>query len=332
MEAGHDVTVVATHVGHRARIADLFEMRTEPTLVAVQEGPPRFSYEGLTARWLLQGARIIGRHQPDLVINNGALPFKVAGISCNLAHDLGWATTPRRLDRLRRLYKGFAYGRCDHVVALCHEVRDGLAPQIGASPEQIRVILPCVDVEAYQAAASATREDAILHTGTGGYKDPATTIRAFAALGRSSTRLYIEGEIDDELSQQVATLPVSTRNRVDLLGPLPAARLRTLLGSVRVASFPTRYSVPTASATVVEAIAAGTPIVGSTLISGDLLEHEGNGLACRDDAEITAAYEGLLGDDDRWASMSRSALAMAPRFSASHAVGSYLALLERPTT
>jgi glycosyltransferase involved in cell wall biosynthesis len=331
MAAGHEVTVLATHVGDRERIAALFEMRTQPTLVAVEDGIARLSYEGLTARWLLRGSRMIGRYRPDLVINNGALPFTVPGLSCNLAHDLGWATSPRRLDRLRRLYKRFAYGRCDQVVALCHEVRDGLAPQIGSSPEEIRVIPPCVDVEAYRAAASATREDAILHTGTGGYKDPATTVRAFAALRRSSTRLYVEGEIDDELRQQVAALPVATRDRIELVGPLAAAPLRTLLGSVKVASFPTRYSVPTASATVVEAIAAGTPIVGSTLISADLLEHEANGVACRDDVELTAAYERLLGDDDRWASMSRAALAMAPRFSASQVAGSYLALLENRT-
>jgi glycosyltransferase involved in cell wall biosynthesis len=327
IEAGHEVTVVATTVGDRARIQRLFDVRTEPTLLSVEDGPRSVGYEGLTPGWLLRGRRMIGRQQPDLVINNGALPFAVPGRSCNVAHDLGWST-PRRLDRLRRAYKRYAYGRCDHVVAQCSEVRDGLARQLDVRADSIGIVPPCVDVEASQAAASETREDAILHTGTDSYKDPASTIRAFAALERPSTRLYVEGQVTDELGQQVAALPAATRSRIELLGELSAARLRALLGSVRVASFPTRYAIPTASPTVVEAIAAGTPIAGSTLISADLLKHDGNGLACRDEAELVAAFERLLVADGPWASMSQRALAMAPRFSAREVARTYLSLIE----
>jgi glycosyltransferase involved in cell wall biosynthesis len=329
MKDGHEVTVVATTVGDQNRIARLFDVRTWPTLVSVESGPTRFSFEGLTRGWLLRGADLIRRHQPDLVINNGALPFRVAGRSCNLAHDLGWSTS-RRLDPLRGPYKRFAYGRCDHVVALSSEVRLGLARQLRKPSEAVMLIPPCVDVEAARASVAATREDAILHTGTDAYKNPAATIRAFAALERDTTKLYVEGAVTDELRQLVAGLPKPTRSRIALLGELPAVELRTLLGSVRIAAFPTRYSVPTASATVVEAIAAGTPIVGSSTLSTDVLDHGRNGLACRDDAELAAAFGRLMAGTE-WISMSEAAHEMAPRFAAGAIARRYRSLMDLRT-
>lgn len=326
--AGHEVAIIATRAGDPRRLESLFGMRTRPALESIERGRPRLSFEGLTAGWLLRGARSIGRHEPDLTINNGALPFGVPGTSCNLAHDLGWQR-PRRFDLLRRRYKRYAYGRCDHIVALGSEVGAGLAGQLAVPPERIRIIPPCVDVDAIAAARRPEREDAILHAGTEDYKDPATTVRAFAALGPRRTRLYVEGQVTDELSRQVMGLPDAMRARIELLGELPAARLQELLGSVRVASFPTRYAVPTASATVVEAVAAGTPVVGSTLLSSDLLRHEANGLACRDEREVGAAFELLLEDPARWAAMSAAAVAMTPRFSAGAIARDYLSLIER---
>lgn len=323
---GHDVTVLATTVGDPERIQRLFEMRTQPTMVAVESGPTRFSFEGLTTGWLGRGRQLINRYEPDLVINNGALPFAVPGHSCNLAHDLGWSTH-RRLEWLRAAYKRYAYARCDDVVALSREVREGLARQLRIAPDKVSLIPPCVNLEASQSAVSATREEAILHTGTGAYKDPASTIRAFAALDRGSTRLYVEGAVDEPLRAQVAALPAATRSRIELVGELPAVQLRALLGSVRVASFPTRYAVPTASPTVVEAIAAGTPIAGSTALSADVLQHGRNGLACRDDTELATAFGRLLSDGS-WDAMSQGAREMAPRFSATTVARRYVSLIE----
>ena len=286
-------------------------MQALPTLAAVETGPTRFSYEGLTVGWLANGARMIERHRPDLVINNGALPFAVKAHSCNVAHDLGWAG-PRRFDAIRRRYKRYAYALCDDIVATCSEIRDGLADQLGARRERIRCILPCVDLAAYPAARLEVREDAILHTGTAGYKNPAATVRAFALLDRRSTRLHVEGEITADLRRQVRDLPAATRARIELHGELSADLVRRLLGSVRVAAFPTRYAVPTASATVIEAVAAGTPIAGSTSISRDVLRHERNGLACRDDVELAAAFGRLLSNDDSWSRCPMGRWACAP--------------------
>jgi glycosyltransferase involved in cell wall biosynthesis len=139
--------------------------------------------------------------------------------------------------------------------------------------------------------------------------------------------LYVEGAVDEPLRAQVAALPAATRSRIELIGELPAAQLRALLGSVRFASFPTRYTVPTASATVVEAIAAATPIVGSTALSADVLQHGRNGLACRDDDELASAFAQLLSDGP-WDAMSQGAREMAPRFSATTVARRYVSLIE----
>jgi glycosyltransferase involved in cell wall biosynthesis len=328
LRTGHEVTVVSTRVGDRDRISGAFEIETWPELIEMERGPTRLSYDGLTPRWLRDGPRVIARLRPDLVLNNGALPFRVKGLSVNLAHDMGWATSRRRMNSLRTAYKRYAYARCDRIVALSTEVRTALAAQLEMPVGRISYIPPSVELPRYEAARAAARQDVIAHTGTDDYKDPAAAIRAFAALRRPATRLLVEGAVSPELERQVAELPSETRRRIELLGALPGKQIRELLGSARIASFPTRYVVPTASATVVEAIATATPIVGSTSVSSDLLAHDQNGIACADDAALTAGFERLLDDDEVWTAMSEAAVQRA-RLHAADVVGpAYLSVFE----
>ncbi len=279
--------------------------------------------------WLTRGARLIESLGPDLVLNNGALPFATGARSCSLAHDLGWATAAPRFQRLRATYKRFAYGRADHVVALSSEVREGLATQLGILEAGILLIPPCIDLPAYHGGGFEDREDAILHTGTEAYKNRAATVRAFARLGDRGTRLYVEGPPQPALSTLVMDLPSGIRRRIELLGGLDAPRLRRLAGSVRVASFPTRYRVPTASATVVEAVATATPIAGSPSLSADVLQDGANGLVCRDDQELAAAYRSLLQDSTRWTQASQCARVLARSFSADRVADAYIDLAGR---
>lgn len=330
-DRGHQVTVIATSVGDPERIARLFDLRPRISLISVEGGKdrPRFTYEGLSLGWLTRGRQAIRRLDPDLVINNGALPFASLCCSCNLAHDLGWATSRRRLEWLRTAYKRFAYGQADHIVAMGSEVRTGLASQLHIPAGRVRLIPPCVRPPVNPIAGFDEREDAILHSGTAAYKDPGATLRAFAALRIGPTRLYLEGESSPALTRQVMDLPASARRRVELVGELTGGQLRDLFGRVRIASFPTRYRVPTVSATVVEAIAHGTPIVGSKLVSADVLQDGHNGMACRTDGEFANAYRALLTDSERWAFASSEARLLAPRFSPDRVAESFLELAER---
>ncbi|CAN5776827.1 hypothetical protein BH23CHL7_BH23CHL7_06340 [soil metagenome] len=323
---GNDVAVVATTAGDHGRLKHLFDMEDLPVLQAVERGPPRVTAKGLSLGWLTRGRALIDEFQPDLVINNGVLPFKPRGTSLGLSHDMGWRTSQQRFGAVRRLYKRYGYGRCDKVVAMCSEVRLALSRELSIELDSIHLMPPAVDVPDPPAGSAANREDAILHAGTADYKNPAATVRAFGLLGQGSTRLYLEGPANATVEREVMELPVGARRRVELLGELGAVDLRRLHRSVRVASFPTRYTVPTASATVVEAIAERTPLVGSTLISEDVLVDNANGLVARDDAARAKAFRALLADDELWARLSRGAACLAPSFAVERAARQFLAL------
>ena len=96
---------------------------------------------------------------------------------------------------------------------------------------------------------------------------------------------------------------------------------------MRVAAFPTRYAIPVASATVMEAIATGTPIVGSSQLSRDVLEHGANGLVVeRDPSAMAIALRTLLDDDAIWLRLSAGAGHMAERFDAFRVARQYIQL------
>ena len=78
-------------------------------------------------------------------------------------------------------------------------------------------------------------------------------------------------------------------------------RCARCLRRVRVAAFPTHYAVPVASGTVMEAIAAGAPIVGSSEISRDVLVDGVNGIVTDTKSDVmAAALNAVLNDDGLW--------------------------------
>jgi glycosyltransferase involved in cell wall biosynthesis len=117
------------------------------------------------------------------------------------------------------------------------------------------------------------------------------------------------------------------RRRVALLGLADGETVRTLYGRVRVAAFPTRYAVPVASGTVMEAVAGGTPIVGSSRLSWDVLVNGVNGLVVETASEpIAVAFRALLNDDALWARLSAGARRMAKQFDALRVAQRYVEL------
>ncbi len=322
--AGHDVTVIATTVGPPERVDRLLQLAPDVRLVSLERQKPRFALEGLSLRWLLRGPATIDRYSPELVINNGSVPFRTHAITCTVAHDLGWATNRHRFVALRRAYKRYSYSRCDHIVATATEIRRGLAVDLGVPEGRISYIPRCIELAAITAARLTERDDAIAHTGTAPYKNPTATVRAFALMKRDTTRLFVEGRVTAALSDAVMSLPVTVRRRVELLGELGARQLWELLGRARVAAYPTLYSVPTASATIIEAVGAATPMVGSSMISADLLRDGHNGLVRDTPADMASAFDQLLGDDPLWQAQSRVAATLAPNFAPDLVAAAYV--------
>jgi glycosyltransferase involved in cell wall biosynthesis len=228
----------------------------------------------------------------------------------------------------RTAFKRFCYSKSDLIVATCDEVRDFLANDLGIAPDRISVIPTCVRLDTYMNRPYSQRENAVLHMGTVDYKNPLSTLNAFAQTPASDARLYITGKATPELKAAISALPKGVRDRVELPGYVSSARLIELLGTVKVVSVPSNYVAPVASPTVIEALAAGTPVVASTSISKFVLRDGENGYIrpSSEPAAMAQAYQTLLHDRSVWERLSANAAASANMFSAGHVADLYLRL------
>jgi glycosyltransferase involved in cell wall biosynthesis len=323
VELGHDVKVVVGQLQSRSEYERLLAPRLDLSIVALSRTP----LSGFTSPWAwLRAKRAVDGFWPDLVIHSEVVPVPLRGTIVQVVHDL----QPRngRLALLRRGIRRLSTRCCNHVVATTTELRDELVRDLGMPPSRIVVIPKCIDRQAYQGLQLAARERAILHASTLPYKDPEATVRAFGALDDPSVRLYITGDVTAAAQGAVDRLPDHLRRCVTFNGPADGQTVRSLHCRVRVAAFPTRYAIPVASATVMEAVAAGTPIVGSSLISGDLLRDGENGLVVNTEPNtMAAALRATLNDDALWLRLSAGAGRMVERFDAYRVARQYLELV-----
>lgn len=323
MELGHEVRIVLGCLERPAEFRRLLAPRLELPIVALTDRPS--TGLALMAGWL-RGKRIIDRFCPDLVIHNEVVPIPLRGMIVQVVHDLqpreGW------LAPVRRTVRRIATRHCDHVVPTTTELQDKLVQDLGMPRSRLPIIPKCIDRALYQMPDLRRRERAILHAGTLAYKDPAASIRAFGALDDASARLYVTGEPNDAVRQALDTLPMRLRRSVELMGAVDGDIVRDLHGRVRVASFPTRYATPVASATVMEAIASGTPIVGSATLSRDVLINGDNGVVVETEPHVmAAAFRTLLDEDSVWWQLSAGSARLVERFDAFRVAGQYLKFL-----
>jgi glycosyltransferase involved in cell wall biosynthesis len=319
-DLGHDVMVVVGSLHSHAEYQRVLAPRLDLPILALSSTP----LTGLaSATAWLRAKWAIDRFRPDLVIHSEAVPLPLRGIIVQVIHDL----EPRngRLAPVWRSIRRFSTKRSHHVVATTTELRDELVRDLRISKHQVVIIPKCLDLKAYRGAAR--RERAILHSGTLPYKDPAATIRAFGALDDSSVRLYVSGDVTAPTQDAVDLLPDRLRRQVTLLGQVDGDSIRSLHGRVRVAAFPTRYAIPVASATVMEAVASATPIVGSARLSRDVLADGFNGIVVdASPSAMAAALKAVLNDDALWCRLSARAQRMAERFDAIRVAGQYIEL------
>jgi glycosyltransferase involved in cell wall biosynthesis len=321
-ELDHDVKIVVGSLRSHAEYRRLLAPRLDLPILALSPTP----LTGLAsvAAWL-RAKSAIDHFDPDLVIHNEAIPLPLRGTIIQVIHDLQPRNGP--LAPVWRTIRRFSTRHSDHVVATTTELRDELVRDLGIPRHQLALIPKCIDAGAYQRRDLSTRERAILHAGTLPYKNPETTIRAFGVLDDPSVRLYVTGEITGAAQAAVDALPERIRGRVSLVGPADGQTIRNLHGRVRVATFPTRYAIPVASATVMEAVASATPIVGSSRLSRDVLVDGMNGLVVDANANaMSAALRVLLNHDTLWLRLSAGASGMVERFDAFRVANQYIKL------
>lgn len=322
LELGHQVQIVVGAFESYAKFERLLSPRLALPIIGLSRTP--LTGPASVAAWL-RAIGIINRFRPDLVIHSEAVPLPLHGTIVQIVHDL-----QRRKGALAAAWRAIrrvSTRRCHHVVATTTELQEELARDLGLPRDQILKIPECIDRQSYASRGLADRERAILHAGTSPYKVPEATIRAFGALNDTSVRLYVTGDITRPVREAVDALPEPIRRHVVLLGMAEGARVRELHSRVRVAAFPTRYTVPVASATVMEAIATGTPIVGSSRLSRDLLADDVNGAVVEPQADaMAAALKAVLDDDDLWSRLSAGARERVRQFDAHSVAKQYLEL------
>jgi len=269
--------------------------------------------EMITA-WVQRGVPLLRKLKPDFIIVNGGLPMRLPYPTCIISHDLERRGPYGSL--IRQLYKMYSYRKVDHIVATCTELRDALAREIFIRPDEISVIPTCIDITAYRNKPLEAREAAILHVGTTDWKNPTATIDAFVRLHQPAT-LYVVGNVSPELKQRLALLPEEINSRISLLGIVDSNCLKELLSKVRVLSVPSIYTLPVASPTVLDGLASGTPVIGSSSISADLLTDGITGFRVdpRQTIELANKLELLLGNDGLWQTMSANCRRVSENFS-----------------
>jgi glycosyltransferase involved in cell wall biosynthesis len=154
-------------------------------------------------------------------------------------------------------------------------------------------------------------------------KNLPTLVRAYGAAlsalgpsGRRESRLVIAGapgNDDPAIDAAIGALPTDQRHQVLLLGTVSDSRKHALLHGARVLAYPSLdegFGLP-----ILEAMAAGTPVVAST--AGSIPEVAGDAalLVAHDDVDgLASALVSLLDDDDLRRSLEQAGRRRAAQF------------------
>jgi glycosyltransferase involved in cell wall biosynthesis len=190
----------------------------------------------------------------------------------------------------------------------------------------------CIGTEKYYSTDIDEREHAILHVGTWSDKNLATTVDAFriASQNDPQLRLYIVGDMNWSLPQSVISrVEQKTKKRITCLGQISREELKKLVSKVKATCVPSTYKVPVLSPTVLESLASGTPVIGSSSgISRDILIHHYNGFRVNpvDSSKMADTISMLTKDNELLETLSKNALNLIKSFDSSVVAREYINL------
>jgi glycosyltransferase involved in cell wall biosynthesis len=202
-------------------------------------------------------------------------------------------------------------------------LRDALANELRLDRATIHVIPTCVHLPQHSPTPFSAREPAILHMGTARHKRAEDSLAAFDRLADPSVTLYITGSPNESVTTALRTLPSVLQDKVRLLGVVPAAELTALLHRVRCVSVPSHYDIPVLSPTVLESMAARTPVVCSPSISRDLIAPGTNCRVAHSPDELATAWRELLDDEAAWKQSSAAGYDTVQRFTPAAVADAY---------
>ncbi len=301
---GHQVTLLATHVADelvadaRLHWVSIKVGRFWPTKLFKQQV---FAFK--TARWLRKN-----RQEYDVLHVNGFISWIKADV--NTAHFVhgGWVRSPYYpfklgggvwsayqviYSRVNAKLEHWAYRRSKVIAAVSEKVAEEIRAN-GIPAEQIEVIYNGVDTTAFRAAKSTEPdrksfglpEDACLLLFVGDLRTPRknldTVLRALTQLP-DNVQLAVAGYVPGSPYPEMAkTLGIA--GRVHFLGLVK--NMPVLMHSVDAFVFPSRYEAMSLS--LLEALAAGLPVITASTAGGAEIIGEDCGIVLADPDDATA--------------------------------------------
>jgi glycosyltransferase involved in cell wall biosynthesis len=279
--------------------------------------------------WSFKGSQLINKIKPDIIIVNGAVPLFTSAFKVIVCHDLEF-----RGGMLQRQYNKILYKTLfDVIAATSTELTYQARYEFRVPAERVVTIPICIDTRKYSALPIQKREHAILHVGTWSDKNLETTLKAFTKLSNEDRelKLYIVGDLWERPAKIISRLRREVFKRIYCLGRISKSELMGLYSRVKATSVPSVYRVPVLSPTVLESLASGTPVVGSsTAISRDLLINGYTGFRVHpaDFNTIAEKISILIANNKLWSVMSINGRNIAKKFDAHNVARKYVQLYE----
>lgn len=293
VEQGHDVHYISSHVRSSIEVAKRqYDIPRLPALHVLDQGSDLSRLQA-TRLWISHGRLLLRKLKPDIAISNGLLPLPLGVPECNITHDL--EVVGRGALMAREVFRFAKLRQVALPAATCSEIASRLEQRI----RRHVTVLPNAVLPMPESVDIPFRPKLVVHIGTTMYKNPRTSVLAFAESAPPSATMFIVGPETELIQSILQQVPAECRERIRVTGFIDRADLLGLLTSARIVCVPSRYEVPVASPTVLEAAAAGAAVVASC-ISEDVFVAGRTGIGLSDPEDVTecaTAFESLFDDD-----------------------------------
>jgi glycosyltransferase involved in cell wall biosynthesis len=343
IQLGHEVHILSEITGNippggstilfKHQVQQMFSVKEVPNPISLRSAPHGgnilLNYLESNLLFATKGSRVIRAISPDMTIFNGATAAFCPCFRVLVNHDFEFRA------KFTREYDTIAYRTFDKIVSTSSELAQAITTKLHLPVNKVTVIPICIDTAKFSPRAGNQRIHAILHVGPRQEKRPDITIEAFARIARNDQeiKLFIAGPIHPEnvLYTQIRKMERGVQDRIVVLGAISKEELVNLYSSVKVTCVPSDYRIPVCSPTVIESLAAGTPVVGSlSAISKDLLVdgYDGFRVIPYNIEMFASRLQLLIHNKQLWSEMSRNALRLSKRCDKKSVARDYLMLFK----
>ncbi len=268
-------------------------------------------------KWIKDGIKLVRELEPDIIIANGVIPVPDIGFRILRIHDV-----PEALHQ--KLVTRYFLKKYNYYVFSSSIIKSGFLSKFKIPEGKYTVIPLPINLERYRPRSLDEREHAILFVDGRERRNLCFAIEAFKQVSKQDpdVTMYVIGV--RETSQ-----PDYPKNKVIFLGFVDRRELRELYSKVKLLLIPSSYEgfgYP-----VLEALASGTPVVGSDAIPSELLIDEYNGFRIKgfEVRRYAEAVLKLLRDDYLWLYFQRNAIETARKYDVKTVALRYIELYER---